>query len=122
MKLGARAGKADAVKNIADSLPPGPFKTRAQLELFLAACDKSTTKLDAAPLADLETEDADKEKTSLALAWHALARQNARLGASRKDNQKTLQNRLEIWADKPPDMAVILQPMVDVGTYLGSLK
>jgi hypothetical protein len=99
----------------------GPFKMRAHLEIFLAKCDKATgpVALDDDPdFQFLETKD--KDGTTLALAWFAVAQQHARKGKSGKQIQQSFTDRFSggsVVADRD-----VLIPMVEMGTALGSLK
>ena len=120
VKVAARLDDADAVKEVLDGLKKEPaFKLRAHLEIFLAGCEKSTGPVNVDDLQDLET--IDKEGTTLALAWLALAQRNARLGYNVAKNRSTFEQRLII-ANLPPEVLDKVRPMVDVGTYLGSMK
>ena len=115
VRLAARLEDVDSVKEVVEKLP-APFKLRAQLEIFLAKCEKSTATPD--DLADLEANDkTDKEATTLGLAWAAFARAN---GATRDQNRKTFDQRV---LNLPPGLAPdAIRPMVDIGSYLGSKK
>lgn len=118
VKLAARTDDAESAKDLAKILP-APFKLRAQLEIFLAVCDKSTGEVPVDALQDLET--ADKEGTTLALAWLALARQNARNGMGRDRNRGIFEERFAN-VTLLADVIDKIRPMVDLGTYLGSVK
>jgi hypothetical protein len=119
VKLAASVDDDDALKKAMDRLD-GPFRLRVQLEVFRVGCEKSTSRIDADKLADLET--ADKKGTTLALAWMLLAEHNTRFAnASRDRNRKGFENRSSTLA-LPPAMLDQIRGMVDVGTYLGSMK
>jgi LSD1 subclass zinc finger protein len=119
VKLGARTGEdPEALKKVVDRLE-GPFKTRADLELFLAKCDAAPGRIAPEELATLEA--GDKEGVALALGWYALARQHARKGAKRDDIEKTFSEH-----PTPPDPDTQREKvrrdqitlMVEVGSYL----
>ncbi|HZZ79223.1 MAG TPA: hypothetical protein VFE62_11930 [Gemmataceae bacterium] len=95
---------------------PAPFKARAQLEIVLAQCDKSTSPQDTSILAELEAAK-EKDRTSLALGWTALARQHARTGGSHSRLEKTLEQ-----SSLSPDEKVLIRPMIEIGWYQGLLK
>jgi tetratricopeptide (TPR) repeat protein len=117
VKIGVRLDDAESVKLMVENMS-GAFKLRAALETLLAKCERSETRL--TPEALQLIEDLDKEDgTTLALAWLVLAEQNARLGASRNDNRRTFDAHTH---SMPPLMVETIRPLVDVGTYLGSLR
>jgi hypothetical protein len=119
VKLAARVDEAEALKDALNRMPE-PFKLRAQLEVFRALCEKSTSRIDAEKLADLET--ADKEGITLALAWLCLAEHNTRSANTRRDrNRKDFESRVSMLG-LPPAMLDQIRGMVDIGTYLGSMK
>ena len=121
VRLAVRTGESERVKGIVENLK-GSFKARAQLEIFLAKCEKTRVLLKAEDLANIDLTD-DKEGVTLALAWNALARHNTRLGASRAANQTMLQKNLDLWPEAPPSaLSETLHQMVDAGTYIGALK
>ena len=121
VKLAIRLDKTATVTEVLDTLKKEPaFKLRAHLEIFLAACEKSTGPVNVDDLQDLETADTDG--TTLALAWLALAQRNtARLGHNLVKNRETFEQRAGI-VSLPPAVLDKIRPMVDVGTYLGSMK
>jgi hypothetical protein len=89
------------------------------LEIFLALCEKSTGEVSADALQELEA--IDKEGTTLALAWMALAEHNARQGASRARNRSIFEDRIGA-VTLPNETSEMIRPMVDIGSYLGSMK
>ena len=119
VKLAARIEDADMLKNAVAGLPVGPFKLRAHLEIVRALCEKSTSTVDAEKLSELEA--ADKEGVTLALAWMTLAQHNIQHGASRDRMRKDLESRVAS-LELPPAMVDQLRAMVDVGSYLASMK
>lgn len=118
VKLAACTEDAEAIKDIVKSLP-APFKLRAQLEIFLALCETSTGEVSADALQEIEA--IDKEGITLALAWKALAQHNARHGASRARNRSIFEDRLGS-VTLPNEITEMIRPMVDIGSYLGSMK
>jgi len=118
VKLAALTEDAESIKDIVKSLP-APFKLRAQLEIFLALCEKSTGEVSADALQELEA--IDKEGTTLALAWMALAEHNARQGTSRARNRSIFEDRIGA-VTLPNEIIEMIRPMVDIGSYLGSMK
>ena len=119
--LAARAEEPDAVKPLLDHLTP-PFRLRAQLEMFKAGAEKTTSKADLDKLADASLADlqtADKEGTTLALSFMCLAQHGARLGAGLAKTRKDFQARADTL---PPDLVETIRPMVDIGWYQGSMK
>jgi DNA-directed RNA polymerase subunit RPC12/RpoP len=119
IKLAARIEDAETLKNAVERLPVGPFKLRAHLEILRALCERSTGTVDAEKLSDLEA--ADKEGATLALAWMTLAQHNIQHGASRDRMRKDLENRV-VSLELPPAMVDQLRAMVDVGSYLGTMR
>jgi hypothetical protein len=120
IKLTARTEDVETAKKLAEKFQKPEFKTRALLEIFLAKCEKATGKIDAAELAELE-DSAKDDYVPLALGWEALARHNAKMGASRGDNRKMFDARMNE-SNVPKEIWEHLRQMVDVGTYLGSIK
>lgn len=116
IKLAAGLDDLNVVKDLVDKLPSS-FKLRAQSEIFLAKSEKSAGAPSLDNLTDLE--NSDKEGTTLALAWSALARLN---GANRDQNRKTFENRIGGIQLQPEVSLEMLRPMVDLGSYLGSKK
>lgn len=113
-RLGARLGEKDSVKQAFERLS-GPFKLRAELEVFLALCDQSATPVSTDALNDLAADD--KEGVTLALAWMALARQHARTaGAGRAANLKTFNSYAQL-SSFSPNIIDMISPMVIIGTY-----
>jgi hypothetical protein len=118
VKLAACTEDAEAIKDIVKSLP-APFKLRARLEIFLALCEKSSGEVSADSLQEIEA--IDKEGITLALAWTALAQHNARQGASRARNRSIFEDHIGT-VTLPNEMIEMIRPMVDIGSYLGSMK
>jgi hypothetical protein len=132
VKLAARTEEDETVKDLIKNLPEKftpQFKLRAQMELFQVLCEKSAGRLDADKLLEIETDDQEMKTpegkalettpgTTLALGWMRLAQHNARNGASRDKNRKDFDNRAPV----PHISAEMLRHMVDVGTFLGSMK
>lgn len=116
VSIAARADSAAAVAEIAKNLSPA-FKLRAQLEIFLATCEKASGEIPVDAMADLEATD--KEGTTLALAWVAAAKRNAVNGASRDRTRRLFEDRVAS-ANLPAALAERIRPMVDIGWYLGS--
>lgn len=112
IRVAARADDAESAKAMIEGLSP-PFKLRAQLEIFLAACAKAEGEAPVDALQDLETSD--KEGITLALAWLALAEHNTLKGGSRERNRAIFEERAG-----SSELADKLRPMVDVGTYLAT--
>ncbi|MSQ96390.1 MAG: hypothetical protein EXR98_17805 [Gemmataceae bacterium] len=123
VKLAARTEEAEIVKELAKTLKHPTFKLRAEFEIFLALCEKSTGRVDAGKLVDIEGLDlpaktAKQDATTgatLALAWTALARHNG--GASRKAF-----NERVTAIDLAPEIADRIRPMIEIGSYQGSMK
>jgi hypothetical protein len=118
VRLAACTEDAEAIKDIVKGLP-APFKLRAHLEIFLALCEKSTGEVSADALQEIEA--IDKEGITLALAWNALAQHNARQGASRARNRSIFEDRIGS-VTLPNEIIEMIRPMVDIGSYLGSMK
>ena len=118
VKLAACTEDAEAIKDIVKSLP-APFKLRAQLEIFLALCEKSSGEVSADTLQEIEA--IDKEGITLALAWMALAQHNARQGASRARNRSIFEDHVGS-VTLPNEIIEMIRPMVDIGSYLGSIR
>jgi hypothetical protein len=132
IKLAARTDKAKTAEPLFSKLPR-EFQLRGHLEIFLAFCDATPTIIDSELLGDKLNELEELEKkapakqegpagNSLALAWLAIARHNATLGASRDANRKLLENRLKAWTPPPGIDVEMLRAIVDVGTYQGTKK
>lgn len=118
VQLAAQTQESDKLKDLIAGLPE-PFKLRAELELFFAQCDKSPAAASPNKLAPIEA--ADKEGTTLGLAWIALARHLARQGAKLPAIQKTFAEHVGS-AIPPHPAAESIRPLVDVGAYQGTLK
>jgi hypothetical protein len=117
IRLAARTEDSALVKELLGALPV-PFKLRAQLEMFRAHCDSAAGMVDADALRS-NLSDEDKEGTTLALAWLTLARHNASKGADRNQNRALFEHYLKI---TPPPNPEMLRPIVDIGTYQGTLR
>lgn len=120
VKLAARTDEdAETIKGLIKELPT-QFQLRGQLEVFLAQLDKSSGAVAADVLQELET--ADKDGTTLALAWMALAQHNThKAGTSRDRNRAAFDERMAVFG---PSQEIVdkVRPMVDIGSYLGTLK
>jgi hypothetical protein len=116
VKLAACTEGTDSIRDI---VKPGPFRLRADLETFLALCDKSTGQISADAFQEMEA--IDKEGITLALAWTALAKHNARKGASRDRNRRIFEDHVS-GGNLPDETLEMIRPMVDIGSYLGSIK
>lgn len=118
VRVAARTEEVDAVKELIERLRlPEAFKLRAQMELVLAQCDKAAGPASPDILIDLIANESDKDGTTLALAWNALAQQNARRGASRAEIQKAFADRADSLAGK----ADRIRPLVEIGSFHGML-
>ncbi len=117
IRLNARADDADH-KTLLESLDK-QFTLQAHVELLQAKCAKSPSRLTPECLREIELLD-DKDGTTLAIAWLILARHNARCGDSRAQNRHMFEQHMKI---VNPEVGVeLLRPMVDIGTYVGSMK
>jgi hypothetical protein len=119
VKLSARAEEPDGVKDLIERLPE-PFKLRAELELFLAECDRATGAVSMDGLDKLENNDADG--ITLALAWNYLAQQHARKRYNLKQIRTAFTNRIAIVRSNMKADPEKIRPMVDVGAFLGAVK
>ena len=118
VKLAARTEDAETVKDLVKGMRE-PFKLRAYYEIFLASGEKSPGELSVDALSDLEA--VDKEGSTLAMAWVALAQHNARKGMSRDKNRVLFADRV-LSLSAAPEALDRIRPMVDVGSYLGTMK
>ena len=117
-RLAARTEDADTVKTLVNRQKDG-FKLRAYLEILRASCEKSNAILDIEALAAIENED--KEGQTLALAWFTFTTHNAKHGRNRTQSRQAFESRAVI-ASLPEPIIEMVRPMVDLGTYQGSLR
>ncbi len=116
-ELGLRSDMIEPAKELPGKMRP-EFKQRAQLDAFLARCAKATGPVSSDDFSELEATD--KEGTTLALAWHALARHNARVaGKSVNDIKESLEARQVVMSPEQMDRA---RPMAHAGAVLGALE
>jgi ribosomal protein S27E len=112
IRLGARVGKQDVMKELAKKLDKkgdDPTRNRAYLEIILAELDRTQAPVPM-ELVDTLANDAkeDKQGNMLALAWSRLARHNARYGQA-----TAVRERAETIRDDN------LKPFILVGAALG---
>lgn len=124
VRLAAHTEDAEVVKDLARLLRHPAFKLRAELEIFLALCEKSSGRVDADKLAAIEALETPAKNakvdptsgTTLALAWTVLARQQSLSAGRNAFNARVAAIELA------PEMVERIRPMIDVGSCQGALK
>ncbi len=125
VRLAAHTEEADVVKDLVKGLRQPAFKLRAELEIFLNQCERTTGRMDADKLAGLEALDVQTKGakldasvgTTLAVAWTAFARQTNNLSAA----HKALTDRAA-GGELPTEIVERIRPMIDIGSYQAALK
>ena len=99
IRVGSRTDLAEEVKSLA-SFVPAAYKGCVQLDILQAQLEKANS-----PAQVIVTGDVDPKSNEHALAWESLARQNARLGASKNV--------------RPSEVDEALRPFIHLGLALG---